>query len=71
MFYLQACTKLLLFLKVQVFLKELQKMVKEANNTFVDASDVLSDRVLFFDREKERLVEPKVKEREGEERSER
>ena len=47
-------------------LEELQKMVKSANRTFIDASDVLSDRVLFFDREKERLIEPKVKERKAE-----
>ena len=44
-------------------LKELQTMVKEANRTVVEPQEVLSDKVLFFDRERNRLVEPKVKER--------
>lgn len=52
-------------------LNELQKMVKEANRTVVENSDILSDRVLYFDREKEKLIEPKARERESVERSER
>ena len=49
----------------------LRKMVKEANETVVNPQEVLSDRVFMYDREKERLVEPKVLERTGEERGER
>ena len=52
-------------------LKELQTMVKEANRTVVEPQEVLSDKVLYFDRERERLIEPKVKERDGEERGDR
>lgn len=52
-------------------LKELQAMVKDANRTVVDSKEVLSDKVLFYDRERDRLIEPKVKERDGEERSDR
>jgi len=52
-------------------LKDLQSMVKEANRTVVDAKDVLSDRVFFFDRDREKLVEPKAKERNADERGER
>ena len=48
-----------------------RKMVKEANETVVNPQEVLSDRVFMYDREKERLVEPKVLERTGEERGER
>ena len=49
----------------------LRKMVKEANETAVNPQEVLSDRIFMYDREKERLVEPKVLERTGEERGER
>lgn len=49
----------------------LRKMVKEANETVVNPQEVLSDRVFVYDREKERLVEPKALERNGEERGER
>ena len=49
----------------------LRKMVKEANETVVNPQEVLSDRVFMYDREKERLVEPKALERNGEERGER
>ena len=49
----------------------LRKMVKEANETVVNPQEVLSDRVFMYDREKERLVEPKTLERSGEERGER
>lgn len=52
-------------------LKELQTMVKEANRTVVEPQEVLSDKVLYFDRERERLIEPKTKERDGEERGDR
>lgn len=52
-------------------LKDLQIMVKEANNTVVEPRDVLSDKVLFYDRERNRLIEPKIKERDGEERGDR
>lgn len=48
-----------------------RKMVKEANETVVNPQEVLSDRVFMYDREKERLVEPKALERNGEERGER
>lgn len=48
-----------------------RKMVKEANETVVNPQEVLSDRVFMYDREKERLVEPKTLERSGEERGER
>lgn len=44
-------------------LKDLQMMVKDANATIVEPRDVLSDKVLFFDRERNRLIEPKVRER--------
>ena len=49
----------------------LRKMVKEANETVVNPQEVLSDRIFMYDREKERLVEPKTLERSGEERGER
>lgn len=49
----------------------LRKMVKEANETVVNPQEILSDRVFMYDREKERLVEPKTLERNGEERGER
>ena len=49
----------------------LRKMVREANETVVNPQEVLSDRVFMYDREKERLVEPKTLERNGEERGER
>lgn len=49
----------------------LRKMVREANETVVNPQEVLSDRVFMYDREKERLVEPKALERNGEERGER
>ena len=49
----------------------LRKMVKEANETAVNPQEVLSDRIFMYDREKERLVEPKTLERSGEERGER
>ena len=49
----------------------LRKMVKEANETVVNQQEVLSDRIFMYDREKERLVEPKTLERSGEERGER
>lgn len=49
----------------------LRKMVKEANETVVNPQEVLSDRIFMYDREKERLVEPKALERNGEERGER
>ena len=52
-------------------LEFLRKMVKEANETVVNPQEVLSDRVFMYDREKERLVEPKALERNGEERGER
>ena len=52
-------------------LKDFQKMVKEANNTVVEPRDVLSDKVLFFDRERNRLIEPNEKDRAGEERGDR
>jgi len=52
-------------------LKEYQRMVKDANGTVVEPRDVLSDKVLFYDRERNRLIEPKVRERDGGERGDR
>ena len=52
-------------------LKDLQMMVKDANATVVEPRDVLSDKVLFFDRERNRLIEPKARERAGDERGDR
>ena len=49
----------------------LQQCVREANRTVVEPQDVLSDKVFFFDREKNKLYEPKGKERSGDERGER
>ena len=52
-------------------LKAMQDMVKDANKSFVDDRDVLSDRVLKYDREKQRLTEPKPLERGGSDRGDR
>lgn len=52
-------------------LETLQEMVKDANRSVVDSRDVLSDRVFKFDREKQRLIEPKPLERSGSERGDR
>lgn len=52
-------------------IKELQTMVREANRTVVEPQEVLSNKVLYFDRERERLIEPKVQERSGDERGDR
>ena len=52
-------------------LRDFHKMVKEANSTVVEPRDVLSDKVLFFDRERNRLIEPNEKDRTGDERSDR
>lgn len=48
--------------------EDLKEIVKEANRTVVSTQDVLSDKVLYFDREKNKLYEPKGMERDGEER---
>lgn len=49
-------------------LQQTQMMVRDVNQTVVEPQDILSDRVLFYDREKNRLIEPKEKERTSEER---
>ncbi|MDO4486378.1 MAG: DUF5688 family protein [Bacillota bacterium] len=52
-------------------IEHLRAMVKDANRSVVDSKDVLSDKVLMYDRENHRLIEPKAPERSGSERSER
>lgn len=49
----------------------LKLWVEEANRTIIPPQEVLSDKVLFFDREKNKLYEPKGRERDGDERGDR
>jgi len=51
--------------------EKLRQVVKEANATIIPPNEVLSDRVLYFDREKNKLYEPKGRERDGDERGDR
>ena len=52
-------------------LEHLREVVKEANRTVIPPDKILSDRVLYFDREKNKLYEPKGRERDGDERGDR
>lgn len=51
-----------------VSLDALREMVKDANRTVVQPKDVLSDRVFKYERDKERLFVPEVREKANEER---
>ena len=51
--------------------QQLRQVVKEANATIIPPNEVLSDRVLYFDREKNKLCELKGRERDGDERGDR
>ena len=46
-------------------------MVRDASRSVVDSKDVLSDKVFMYDRESNRLFEPKTPERSASERGER
>lgn len=52
-------------------IEHLRAMVRDANRSVVDSKDVLSDKVFMYDRENNRLFEPKAPERSGSERGER
>ena len=52
-------------------IEHLRAMVRDANRSVVDSKDVLSDKVFMYDRESNRLFEPKTPERSGSERGER
>lgn len=52
-------------------IENLREVVKEANRTVIPPDKILSDRVLYFDREKNKLYEPKGRERDGDERGDR
>lgn len=51
--------------------QQLRQVVKEANAAIIPPNEVLSDRVLYFDREKNKLCELKGRERDGDERGDR
>lgn len=46
-------------------------MVRDASRSVVDSKDVLSDKVFMYDRESNRLFEPKTPEKSASERGER
>lgn len=46
-------------------------MVRDASRSVVDSKDVLSDKVFMYDRESNRLFEPKTPERSASERGKR
>ena len=52
-------------------LEHLKQCVRDANRTIIAPQEVLSDKVFLFDRERNKLYEPKGRERDGNERGDR